>query len=543
MIDRRFLRIFVTGFVVWAGIFTAFIAFVDPYGLWKTPKIERINAYKPARANLDRQIKPLEVLRDQPRTIFLGTSRAQEGLDPSVLDGTKYAPIYNASIPAETIVENEALLNQYFDIAPSIKHVVMEVFFYQMVMAQPPAKSRSIWDLTDNLLPLFFSVGALEKSIITLRMNYQGRRDLPSIDAGGYWVPPEPYKPAMPFFPYSYSDGIAEIHLKIPDMQIQDSNMQALIRMREACKRHGATFTILFAPNHPWDDYRLLALGYWSRMETMYRRLSDFEEVYSASQYNNFTTEPTTDQLPKGGRMKYWYDPIHFSPVLGREILKAWAGIKSEHPENLLIKITPENVEQYLKERMRELKNWTQQNREFVNAFEQARRFHCTDEESCKNLGMPDKLNPTAGQRGKLTGDILNVDGIDYSLRGGIGGSVEIAKSFDHILIVRGWAMDDRKDARPAYPATGIAVVVNDNVIDVVSAQYRRLDIEEGFGIDTRPTGFRTALRIPSPVKNGQLPFLRLFALTKDRYAVPISNSTTAPDVEFIQVPFPAVLH
>jgi len=537
-VSSHFLRIFITGIILWVVIFTAFMAFIDPYGLWNTPKIEHINAYKPARANLDRQIKPLEVLRDQPRTIFLGTSRAQQGLDVSVLDGTEYVPAYNASIPAGTILENEVLLNHYFEIDPSIKHVVMEVFLYQMIVGPHSVKQRSVWDLTDNLMPLFFSAGTLENSFVTLLVNYQGRRDLPSIDARGHWIPPEPYIAAMPFDPSAYSDGMAEIHLKISDLQIQDSPLQALIRMRDACKKHNATFSILLAPNHPWDDYRLLSLGYWSRIEAMYRKLSDLGNVYSASQYNYFLTEPTTDQLPEGKRMKYWYDPVHFSPNLGREILKAWAGVEGDYPQNLLIKITPENVERVLKDRMTGLKNWMQENRKFVDAFEKSRRFYCTDEQSCKRLGQPKKLNPAAMQRGLLTGDVLKVDGVNFQLRGGIGGSVESVKSFDHILIVCGWAIDDRKGVRPADPATGIAVVVNNVVVDVVLAHYRRSDIETAFGTGEHFTGFRAAFQTPTD----QVPRVRLFALTKERYAVPISNSTPVEGLEFTQVPFPAVL-
>jgi len=543
MADPRFLRIFVTGFVVWAGIFTAFIAFVDPYGLWNTPKIERINAYKPARANLDRQIKPLEVLRDQPKTIFLGTSRTQEGLDAFVLNGTKYAPAYNASIPGGSMLEEEALLNHYLEIDHALKHVVMEVFLYRLILGDNSAKSRSVWDLADNLMPLFFSVGALEKSLETLLMNYRGKHDLPSLDARGHWIPPQPYNADQNFNPSAYSDAIAEIHSKTTDLQIQDSALQALIRMREACKKRGVAFTLLFLPNHPWDDYRLLSLGYWSRVETMYRKLSDFGDVYSASQYNYFITEPTFDQLPEGKRMQYWADPIHFSTRLGNEILKAWAGLDGVRPKNFLIKITPENVEQVLKDRMAGLKGWMQENQKFIDTFERSRRFFCMDEQSCKNLRLTYAAPPATVLRGRLSGDVLKVDGENFQLRGGVGGSVDIARSFGSKVIMFGWAIDDRKGVRPAHPATGIAAVLNDDVIDVIPPESRRYDVEADFGKEAYPVGFRAAFSIPSPAKNDWVSQVRLFALTKDRYAVPISNNKTAPGVEFIQVPFPAVLH
>ncbi len=83
----------------------AFTLLIDPYGVSPVhATIQGVNALKPKRLDIDRLIKPYEVWRYQPKTVFLGTSRIHQSIDPSVLDGTRFAPAYNASIPASSLV-------------------------------------------------------------------------------------------------------------------------------------------------------------------------------------------------------------------------------------------------------------------------------------------------------------------------------------------------------------------------------------------------------------------------------------------------------
>src|SRR5438477_78164 len=70
---------------------------------------------------------------DQPRTVFMGTSRIQQAFDPALLDGTRFAPAYNGAIPASTLAQNEAHLEHYFDLDPNLKHVFFELFFWQFI--------------------------------------------------------------------------------------------------------------------------------------------------------------------------------------------------------------------------------------------------------------------------------------------------------------------------------------------------------------------------------------------------------------------------
>jgi hypothetical protein len=85
----------------WIALFFGFTLLVDPFGVSPLRvSVTWMNAFKPRRLDIDRMLKPYEVWRNQPKTVFLGTSRIHQSFDPAALDGTRYAPAYNASIPA-----------------------------------------------------------------------------------------------------------------------------------------------------------------------------------------------------------------------------------------------------------------------------------------------------------------------------------------------------------------------------------------------------------------------------------------------------------
>src|SRR5258708_31774842 len=98
MAASGYFRALVLSLAAWLSLYLLFTWTVDPYGVSPIRVgVHGINDIKPKRLDIDRLIKPYEVWRYQPRTIFLGTSRAHQSLDPSVLDGTRFAPAYNAS--------------------------------------------------------------------------------------------------------------------------------------------------------------------------------------------------------------------------------------------------------------------------------------------------------------------------------------------------------------------------------------------------------------------------------------------------------------
>jgi len=371
LIGPRYLVALVLGMGIWAGLLLAFIWIIDPYGV--SPMhvtIAGINKIKLKRVNIDRIIKPYEVWRYQPRTIFMGTSRINESFDPAVLDGTPFAPAYNAAIPANEINEVYADLDQYLKFDSNLRVMFLEVFFYNF--SRPVAAvhhrdfGRFIWDAT----ALMFSETALSDATLTIGYNsVAGANVIPAhTTPRGFWVPTTWFNTADTFNSKVFIETIIRIHANIPDLQVQPTAFAALDHIVELCARHQVELHLIITPNYPWDDYRLVSLGYWSRVEDFYRRLSHYSNVVSFAQYNTPVTEPA------GPGMRFWYDPIHFSVTTGRMMLRALIGTQDpERPENFMRPITPETVEAALAERRNGLERWVAANREFAEQFDRAR--------------------------------------------------------------------------------------------------------------------------------------------------------------------------
>src|SRR5262249_39800504 len=149
-----------------------------------------------------------------------------------------------------------------------------------------------------NMAPLFVSAGAAFDSVQTLASNFFGEDNSAHISARGYWVPPKVFRTS--FGQQAFFNGIAEIHERIPQLSLKPVAFAWLARIVEICRRNDARLYLLITPNYPWDDYRLLSLGYWPLLEDWLRRISRYPNVISFSQYNEILEEKPAPI------MRYW---------------------------------------------------------------------------------------------------------------------------------------------------------------------------------------------------------------------------------------------
>jgi hypothetical protein len=367
MIQPGYLHTFAIGTAIMFAAYLAFISTVDPYGVSPLRfTFPGINTVKPKRLAIDRLIKPYEVWRYQPRTVFLGTSRFHQSIDPAVLDGTRFSPAYNAAIPAGGLAETAALLEEFFEFDKNLRVVFVELFLYHFLAAEPPRARRSLLQFLPQTAPLFLSGSAIYDSIQTVFFNVSGRPGA-QVAAGGYWVPPSNYQRR---FNQKHSiDFYVGVHkTNLQTMTLEPTAFAVLERIVELCRRNSAELVLVIPPTHPWDEYRLWSFGQWKVLEDWTRRLSVFENVFSFAQYNEAVAEPTV------GDLKYWNDPLHFNTNLGQLILRSFLGDSdADIPSNLLREVTPATVESLLHERRAGMIRWVDESAAYTTAFDHAK--------------------------------------------------------------------------------------------------------------------------------------------------------------------------
>lgn len=371
MIAPRYLLTLGLSTLFWFVLFFGTTWIIDPYGVYGTALIDKVNKFKPKRLNIDRLIKPYEVWRYQPHTIFMGTSRIHQSIDPAVLKGTQYDPAYNASVPANSLKMNVSQLQQYVLLDHHLKTVFVELFIYNFltigVTSQPKEQGpRTLLEYLTNLETLFISSDTIWDSFTTLVYNRFINVPCYEIKPGGFFYYPPGHIASGPFG--GSPVGIWEYHPKGPGgLILSESAFDALQKIVDIAKKNHLKLIFLVTPNHAYVDYYFNSIGFWPLEEEWLDRLSKLETVYSFWQPNNWVYEPVQDH------MTYWNDTFHFSLAMGQAIELSLAHKRVPGaPDNFMVRLTPEVVPTLIKDRKLAIQRWAIKNPNFVSHFKDA---------------------------------------------------------------------------------------------------------------------------------------------------------------------------
>jgi hypothetical protein len=498
MIHPHFLRWLSGSVVAVAVLALGFIWTIDPYGVSPIRiELPGVNALKPKRVDIDRLIKPYETWWRQPRTVFLGTSRIHQSFDPALLQGTMYAPAYNASVPGATIAENVSLLEQYIKTDKNLKYVFFELFLYMMIIPTFDIPTKGgISDIVAALPTLHFSTSAALDSVTSLQYNRTSSVRPQSISEGGYGRHGDDFDPSLHFIAQAYSQFVLGENKKVPNMRLEKATLEALKRAQALCDQRGIKLTFILAPNYPWDDYRLLSTGYWHLVRDLYDFVADLPDVLSFSQFNELTSEPA-------GAMKFWYDPFHFSRLMGARILDGLAGRNEGLPKDFMLPINRQTVDYALEARWEGLRDWIKSNADFPAIFDATR--------------MAVEKDGTATGAIDVERRSLIVDGVVHPIVSESAGVVEtVVRNSDH-MVISGWAADIRSHRT----AEAIIGTVDSAVVTKWFTGTPRVDNEALYGRDIRPSNF--VMRVPGAPPDPSL--IRIFAVMRDGRAVQIPST------------------
>ena len=195
---ERFLAVMGSTWVIAAALVAGFNLLVDPIGISPIRiAIAGFNEWKPLRQDFDRIVKPYDVRRSHPITIFIGSSRIKQTIDPKLLAGTPFAPAYNAGINGSADYEElNSYLQYYISADKNLRHVFIEAFASAMFSAeQSPRMVTSLkpmirFGLEDYIADfgsVFFSLSGLNSSIRTAWLNRRRARDHWVLPGGGSW--------------------------------------------------------------------------------------------------------------------------------------------------------------------------------------------------------------------------------------------------------------------------------------------------------------------------------------------------------------------
>lgn len=388
---KRYLSLWmaITG-VFLAGV-AAVNAVVDPYGVVRLVDKPGFNQIKPAAGAHGAVSKAYQMLRVRPRTLLLGNSRAEVGLDPAH-PALSARPVYNAALPgtgtqtslrylqhllAETSAHPQAppmvviwgIDFMDFLTDPELQDPVPLPKAEEDRLRKPGTADHARWQQqTRDYLTATLTLSALLDTALTLASQQ---------DVYAAHVDPMGFNPMRDYLPISAAEGYwslfrqrdyenVKAYMRRPNriFDASGATSSALNDLRELvrlCRQHGIALHLYTYPYHAHLLEIIRLTGHWSALEDWKRTLAQLLldeaqssgrpafELWDFSTFNTFTTEPVPLQGDRTSRMRWYWEAGHFKSELGNLMLDRMVG-ESQSSADMGVRLSPANVQAHIEE-------------------------------------------------------------------------------------------------------------------------------------------------------------------------------------------------
>jgi hypothetical protein len=341
-------------------------AAIDPYGVIDSPKVAGVNKSKPEIVNRSRLFKALEVMREEPTIIVLGTSRTEVGIDPDHPVFTKEQSAYNLGLAGGTMYEakryfQHALVNQ-----PELEQVVIGLDFFMF----NGARVKQQIDFNGNRLektspPLndvissTLSVVPIKASAETIVANINQTEPTAYYRDNGSIARRHP--PDQSILETFQSFLATEYSRYYKDYTLSQERLSDLETIVNICKQQGIEVKLFISPSHAAQWEAIRAAGLWPVFEEWKRELVKIAPVWDFSGYNSITTEPISDQT------KNYFEASHYRNEVGDLVLnRMYSHREEEVPPDFGTLLTPETIESHLDKINTDRKSWVKDNPDVV---------------------------------------------------------------------------------------------------------------------------------------------------------------------------------
>ncbi len=333
---------------------------VDPYDAFDTPNFLGVNHSKPDKDNNDRLYKALDIIRIQPVTVLLGSSRTKQGLDPTHPALATDPPVYNLALNGPNVYEIRRYLEHAIANQKNLKEVIFGVDFFMFnssLMNQPSfsesrlEKRHITWQDAINST---FSIDTLYASRETIidSINQPNKDD--TYGENGF-MPNRNLDNNQT--EWRFNGGIKlyfELH---SNYQLSKPYLSDFKKIVQLCKEHDIKLKVFISPSHATDLEAIRATGRWQILEQWKREIVKIVPVWDFYYYNSITTEPISN------KMKNYADNSHYTPQIGNLVLDRILSYQDDQvPSDFGILITPENIESHLAKTRADREVWARNN-------------------------------------------------------------------------------------------------------------------------------------------------------------------------------------
>lgn len=349
---------------------------IDPFGVIDSPSIAGINAIKPRTLNNSRLFKAIDVARVRPKTILLGSSRTDIGLDP--FHPALIQPAYNLGLTAPNIYELRRYLEHTLIIQPELEKVIIGLdfqMFNDLRTPQPDFREQRLGHagiVRSDLLDVTLSLDALSASWKTLTRN-QDPNPPGSTRVNGMMVRAPREVSLRVFFDTiskaqrQYQDGVYK------GFRSYENSLPHLKAIIETCADREIQLILFISPAHATEWESIYNLGLWPLFEDWKRDIAELHPIWDFSGYNSITSEVISPS------MIYYTDSSHYTPAAGQLVLNRILTHQLESvPTDFGRYLIPEMISFHLEAIANERSAWHEKQAELARIVSDIKRYEET---------------------------------------------------------------------------------------------------------------------------------------------------------------------
>lgn len=329
---------------------------VDPYGIYKTPNFFGINHEKPKKQFNDRLFKAIDVIHYKPVTVFLGSSRTKQGLDPEHPALSNAQPAYNLAVDGANPYELFRYLQHTIKNQPELKEVILGIDFFMFnnfIGNQAGFDENRLeknYIIPADIMNSLFSVDTLDVSKQTILASLKEPNKNISHKENGFL----PHRKLNDRQTKGRFKNAINVYFKFHHKyQFSDRYFENFQKIVNLCREKNIKLTVFISPSHAiqWESIR--ATGEFKTWENWKRKVVQVTPVWDFSGYNSVTTEKLADV------MENYADSSHYTAPVGNLVLNRILGYQEDKvPADFGVLLTPENVESHLAKIRADREEW-----------------------------------------------------------------------------------------------------------------------------------------------------------------------------------------
>ena len=341
---------------------------IDPYGVFNSPEILRLNSLKPKQFLNVRLFKAIKITQIKPKTLLLGSSRTDLGLNPQHPSLASKQPAYNLGLVGPNIYEIKRYFEHTLKNQPELETVVLGIDLFMFNEHKQNAidfaesrleKENVTWS---DLLNMTLSTNAIEASVETIKSsNNSDAYYLYHPHGLRYVYQNKPHQSPRKRFKGSLY-GLFNSNEYYHNYKLSAKFLQDFKDIVAICEQRNIELKVFISPSHASQWESLYISGLWEVFEQWKRELVKITPIWDFSGYNTITTELI------GKEMKNYWDSSHYRQEVGDLVLdRLFNTPENKVPSDFGILVTNNKIESHLANIRTERELWVKNHPEIVD--------------------------------------------------------------------------------------------------------------------------------------------------------------------------------